>query len=87
MLKPTGYGRYIGKPSVGEQEHDTFTCAHCNCIVIVKPLCDPASAGGHCKVCDGLLCPQCVGKGCKPFEKKLQEMEMKHIERRRSYGG
>lgn len=87
MLKPGGYGCYSGKPANGEREHDTFTCAHCNKIVVVKPMMDAADMGGLCKVCMGFTCPHCTGQGCVPFEKKLEIMEQRDIERRRSYGG
>jgi hypothetical protein len=55
---------------------DSFTCNHCNRVVFVKPRCDPADLGGHCKVCDRLICPQCNAKGsCTPWEKRMELME------------
>lgn len=86
MFRPQGYGRVIGFNGT-QAEHDTFTCSHCNRIVIVKPMSDPADMGGQCKMCDKLICPACVGHGCTPFEERLKEMEMRDVERRRSYGG
>jgi hypothetical protein len=66
----------ITDPAYGmPQESDTFTCKHCCRVVFVKPRCDAASLGGRCYVCDGLICPACVGKGCDPMEKKLERWE------------
>ena len=59
----------------GNQKADTFTCKHCNRIVVVKPFADPADMGGRCTCCDGLICKNCVGKGCDPMEEKLNRME------------
>lgn len=84
MRRPGGYGVYIGAEN-GNREVDTFTCVHCNKIVQVKPMADPAEMGGLCKICMGFQCPTCVSKGCQPFEKKLAAYEQAQIERRRSY--
>lgn len=54
-------------------ENDTFTCAHCNNIVIVPNKGTPP--GGFCQLCNKLVCDACSTKGCIPFEKKLEEME------------
>ena len=58
------------------RESDTATCQHCNRVFYVKPLCDPADAGGLCKSCMGLICPACVDLGgCDPTEKKIERIE------------
>lgn len=86
MRKPGGYGVYIGGDlRGGKREVDTFTCAHTNRIVTVQPMCRPEDVGGMCKVCGGMICKEEVGKGCRPFEKRLQEVEQRDIARR-SYG-
>lgn len=75
MRKPGGY-YYICDETGIQQEHDTFSCFHCNRIVIAKPRCDPADMGGRCYVCDKLICKHCVAKGlCDPLEKKLDRYE------------
>lgn len=66
-------------------ECDTFTCAHCQHIVHVPPRADPASCGGLCGHCNGLICPKCVGKECRPFLQQLEEAEAREAARR-SYG-
>lgn len=58
------------------REQSTFTCAHCQQVVTVKPFCDAADAGGMCKSCMGLICSYCVDNGvCDPIEKKIERVE------------
>ena len=67
-------------------ECDSFTCAHCNTVVKVKPLCDAADAGGLCKQCMGHICKGCYAIGsCTPFEEKLRLAEHRQMVLR-SYG-
>lgn len=69
-------------------ETDYFWCCHCGRHTAVKPMCDPADVGGTCTLCwtprgRGLICPQCVGKPCVPFMKRL-EMDERRDRFRRS---
>ena len=79
MRKPGGY-TIITEPGKATREADFFTCRHCQRVIIVKPFCDPADMGGRCTCCNGLICPNCVGKDCDHIEKKLARLEA-----RRSY--
>ncbi len=84
MRRPQGYARLFGPGLDGvtdqgiaalqrDKECDTFTCAHCNRVVHVPALTDPANIGGLCKQCMGFICPACVEKAaCTPFESKLE---------------
>lgn len=54
------------------KEADTFTCYHCNGVVHVKPR---ERDFTRCGICDHLICQPCRGKGCTPFEKKLEAHE------------
>jgi hypothetical protein len=56
-------------------EIDTFSCYHCNRVVHVPVKADPANIGGTCPNCWKLICPQCVGKGCRPLEMQIEQME------------
>jgi len=69
-----GYATIVD-PVLGTKEQDTFTCVHCNNIVHVAPYLDPASVGGLCRVCGGLICSSCVGKGCDPIEERTKRIE------------
>ena len=84
MRKPQGYACLI-EPGQANREADTFTCAHCQWLTHVRAITRPEDIGGLCKVCMGLICFRCVGKGCDPFEKKLERMEARH-HTLRSYG-
>ncbi|MGH6821947.1 MAG: hypothetical protein ACREC4_00395 [Methylocella sp.] len=64
------------------KEFDTFTCRHCGTIVVVPHKCRPDDLGGLCTVCGGLVCPQCIGKGCTPMERRLEQMEAAAATRR-----
>lgn len=75
MRNASGYA-VLSSPTGHKHEADTFTCAHCNKIVMVQPKCDPADLGGFCKQCTKLVCPECYGIGsCTPWEKQMEEME------------
>lgn len=59
---------------------DSFTCAHCNKVRFVKPMQRAEDMGGICHLCGdknrpSFICELCVGKGCDPFEKKLDRWE------------
>jgi hypothetical protein len=74
-------GRFPGyavlvDPVLGTTERDTFTCAHFHQqIVHVEPYKDPASKGGICPSCGGLICKDCVGKPCMPAEYGVEQIE------------
>lgn len=84
MLKPGGYAMVFGPLGI-ERECDTFTCAHCNRVVHVKPKCNPDELGGNCRLCMKMVCPKCVDLGCTPFEKTLEKWEARG-RALRSYG-
>lgn len=85
MRRAGGYAFTFDAGGV-RQESDTFTCFHCNRIVIVKPKCDPCDLGGMCRICEKMICPTCVDLGkCDPLEKKLERAEAKD-RALRSYG-
>ena len=66
-------------------ENETFTCKHCQRIVVVPHKADPSQLGGVCYSCDALVCPQCYGRDCDHFANKLARAEAHH-EALRSYG-
>jgi hypothetical protein len=74
-MKRAGNYSIITSPD-GAVEQDSYTCYHCQKIMLVKPRQKPDDLGGICKICMQLICPECVGKGtCDPFEKKLERVE------------
>lgn len=75
MRNAQGYA-IIVDPNAPAKECDTFTCAHCQQVVFVKPRCDPSEMGGFCRLCYKHTCGPCADKGsCDPFEKKLERAE------------
>lgn len=75
MRNPGGYFIGVGPEGV-VAEADSYSCKHCNRIVLVKPRCDPADVGGLCKVCMGLTCPECTAKGtCVTWEEQMKRIE------------
>lgn len=81
MRRPHGYavitaadGRVI--------ESDTATCRHCNRVFHVGPKQRAEDIGGFCGVCSGIVCAECVGKGCDEIQRKLDRWEASYHARR-----
>ena len=70
----------------GTFEADTFTCAHCNRIVHVKPFAPMDEFGSMCRLCMKMVCPTCADGSCVPFERRL-ELQEASDRARRSYEG
>jgi hypothetical protein len=91
MRRPQGHGVLFDPGSDrAVEEHDTFTCSHCQSIVKVPARCDPAEMGGMCRSCDGLICPRChdamaKGSSCVTWEETMRRM-MARQDALRSYG-
>jgi hypothetical protein len=73
MRRPGGYLVVAG--AAGVAEADTFTCRHCQRVRLVRPKERPEDLGGLCRVCMGLVCPDCAGGACVPFERRLEMAE------------
>ena len=80
MRQAQGYTQVTG-PAPGAGEWDTFTCAHCNCVKMVKPMASANEMPSVCHMCGdknrpSFICEPCAAKGgCDPFEEKLKRME------------
>lgn len=71
-----GYGTITGPCGTVNYEADTATCRHCNYVWIVRSTKGTdADPGGWCGMCSALICKRCAGKGCTPFERRLDQME------------
>lgn len=58
------------------KEQDSFTCGHCQQVILVKPKQKGEDVGGLCKICMSLICPVCAGKlTCDPWEKQMERIE------------
>jgi len=67
----------ITDPIAGVQEVDTFTCCHCQQIVDKPPrvAATDGRIGAWCTCCDAAMCLDCVGKGCTPIQRWLDQQE------------
>ncbi len=75
MRRAQGYLVIVDPYAAKPLEHDTFTCHHCNVVVVVELKADPDKLGGFCRLCMKQICPTCLNGNCTPFEKKLEAIE------------
>lgn len=75
--KKAGLATIVG-PGGLTKKFDTCTCIHCNKVWVTfsteKGIGNP---GGWCRMCMRMICPNCAGKECEPFMRKLEKMERK----------
>lgn len=84
MRNPGGWG-FITHPDGKVEEHETYTCKHCNRVNRVKPKQRAEDIGGLCKMCMKLICPECVNRGgCTPLEKGIA-LQLEREYRMRAY--
>jgi hypothetical protein len=73
MFRAGGYLTITGPDN--PKERDTYTCCHCNKIVVVKP--GSGKTRGFCFMCKKPHCGAKTCYACIPFEAKLEAMEGK----------
>lgn len=83
MLRPGGYLR-VDKGNGVIVEADTFTCVHCNGVVVVRAKAAPETLGKFCQRCGGMTCLPCAAVECRPFEKWLDRVEGREGRRQRA---
>lgn len=66
-----GRGPAVGKGQ--KLETPTYTCVHCQAVVVINPL--RTRARGYCQKCDDYQCDACVPFECKPFQKVIDEIQ------------
>lgn len=75
MSSSNGYAT-ITEPGGVTKEFDTLSCCHCNAVFMVKATeISKPDPGGFCRLCMAPICPQCIGKYCVPFMKRLDLYE------------
>ena len=62
------------------EEHDTFTCPHCNGVCFIRP--GSGTQRGYCFRCNLPTCGKERCMSCIPFERKMEEMEARYRLRR-----
>jgi len=81
FLKPQGYSILVDPLNPNPIEADTYTCGHCQRIVIVTARVAPEDMGGICGACKKLICPVCYHKrtvlleACETWEAMFDRME------------
>ncbi len=74
MPKAGGY-LVITEADGRKKEFDTFSCCHCNQVVVLDPQ-DPAMGRvGFCMKCSKRTCPKDQCKCCTPFMRKVERLE------------
>lgn len=89
-MQAKGYGIIVDPSTPTTKEIDTFTCAHCNAVVVCRSSSKdiPVDLGGFCRLCYEHVCGKCADRGrCDPFEKKLERAEQQGRFRRALEGG
>ena len=82
MHKPGGYLICTGLDGRVE-EFDTFSCAHCCKITVLKTRERAEDAGGYCTCCAKPICTRCDDLGtCTPLEEQLKRSERSYHARR-----
>jgi len=77
MRKPGGY-ILIVDPGAPLHEQDTFTCIHCNKIVLVKPGMSVTDFA-WCRKCMKPVCEKQVCQDrCVPWERQLEISELRY---------
>jgi len=73
--QPPGYA-VITDNYGGVTEADTYHCCHCQRLIHVRP--GSGTQRGYCMNCNAITCgqPWCVE--CRPFMRKIEEMENRH---------
>jgi hypothetical protein len=73
-IKPGGINTYFD-PLFGEVESHSSTCSHCQHITDFPSLKRMFDHVDMCRGCMKLICLECVGKPCRPFEKEAERLE------------
>lgn len=73
LRKPQGQ-IIITQPDAPTIERDTFQCAHCQYLCIVRR--GSGTIRGFCRMCNAPTCGRNkCSQGCEPFEAKLEAWE------------
>ena len=77
-LKPGGINIYYDPVLGTSVETHTSTCCHCQHITEFESRKKMFEAVDICRGCMRLICLECVGKPCVPYEKQAEIIENAH---------
>lgn len=81
-LKPGGVGQYFEDGVLVREEH-TSTCRHCRHVTEFPSRKVMMEHVDICRGCMSLICLNCYGKPCVPFERRAEIIEQQHKMRQR----
>lgn len=82
MIKPGGIN-IVFDPVFGEIETHSSTCKHCQRITDFPSRRKMMEYVDICRGCMALICLECVGKPCMPYEKEAERQEHEYLVRTR----
>jgi hypothetical protein len=77
QIKPGGVAIYCD-PILGETEVHCSTCAHCQRHTEFPSIRTMHQHVDVCRGCMRLICLECAGKPCRPWEKELERQEAEY---------
>lgn len=80
--RPGGVSQYFNPDGTMVEAH-TSTCKHCSKMTEFPDKRRMLEHVDICRQCMGLICLECVGKPCMPWQRRLDEMEKRYWDRRR----
>lgn len=63
------------------KENSTSTCKHCQRITDIPSQREMMKHVDICRQCMGLICLECAGKPCTPWQRRIDEMEKRAYQR------
>ena len=75
-FQPGGVGEYFDE--FGSRELLASTCSHCQHITEFPSRRKMMDYVDICRGCMRLICLDCVGKPCRPYEKLAEQQESEH---------
>jgi hypothetical protein len=85
-LKERGVAEWT-YPDAPTERLKTFTCSHCNNVVIIRAGATATEMGGWCGMCSKPICAACTNNpACVPFERRCDAIEARDRLRRQLDG-
>ena len=76
-IKPGGIN-IVFDPVFGEVESHSSTCSHCQKITDFPSRRKMMQYVEVCRGCMKLICLDCAGKPCRPYEEEAERQELEH---------
>lgn len=60
-------------------EYHTSTCAHCGHVTVFVNPKQMQQVVDFCRGCSKLICLNCAGKPCRPWEQEMERQEARYL--------